>query len=66
MQLLTIKEAEQLTGRKVATWRADIRGGRVTFVRLGRQIRIPLRVIQEMIAKGWHDPVSQNRTRGQR
>ena len=58
-RLLTLREAEQLTGRKVSTWRKDIRLRRVPYVRLGRQIRIPLEAVCELIAAGYRPAVSQ-------
>ncbi len=60
LQLLTIKEAEILTGRKAATWRADIRKRKVASVKLGRQVRIPLEAIRAMIRHGWRGAVSEN------
>ncbi|MEO7863784.1 MAG: hypothetical protein ABIU05_25805, partial [Nitrospirales bacterium] len=47
-RLLTLCEAEQLTGRKVSTWRKDIRLRKVPYVRLGRQIRIPIEAVREL------------------
>ena len=56
-ELLTLAEAELLTKRKVATWRKDIRLRRIPSVRLGRQVLIPREAIEELIARGWRDPV---------
>jgi hypothetical protein len=56
-KLCTLPEAEKRTERKVSTWRKDIRLGKVPYVRIGRQIRIPVEFIDQMIAKGWHEPV---------
>jgi excisionase family DNA binding protein len=52
-RLLTVFEAEAMTGRKAATWRRDIRTRRIAYVRLGRQVRIPLAAIMELIQKGY-------------
>lgn len=52
-KLISLKEAEEMTGRKVSTWRNDLRKGRVAFVRLGRQVRIPIEVIDQLVAKGF-------------
>ena len=60
LQLLTLKEAETLTGRKAATWRADIRKRKVPSVKLGRQVRIPLEAIRDMIQRGWRGAASEN------
>jgi excisionase family DNA binding protein len=51
-QLLTLAEAEAITKRKVSTWRRDIAKRRITYVRIGRSIRIPRSVIEELIASG--------------
>jgi excisionase family DNA binding protein len=56
-QLLTLIEAEARTRRKVSTWRKDIRERRIPYVKLGRQYRIPGEFIDQMIARGWHEPV---------
>ena len=56
-QLLTVFDAERLTGRRVSTWRRDIRLRRIPFVKLGRSVRIPREVIEKMITDGWCEPV---------
>ena len=57
-RLLTLKEAEELTGRKVSTWRRDIFERRIPVVHLGRrQIRIQLSVLQGMVRKGYREAV---------
>ncbi len=56
-ELLTLAEAELLTKRKVATWRKDIRLRRIPSVKLGRQVLIPREAIEDLIARGWRDPV---------
>ena len=43
-QLLSVKEAEKLTGRKAATWRRDILERQIPYVKLGRQVKIPIEV----------------------
>lgn len=58
-RLLTLFEAEQLTGRKVSTWRKDIRLRKVPCVRLGRQIRIPLEAVRELIAAGYRPAITR-------
>ena len=52
-ELLTLKEAESLTKRKISTWRKDIRLQKVACVKLGRQIRIQRSVIDAMVAAGF-------------
>ena len=56
-QLLTVYEAEQLTGRKASTWRRDILTRKITYVKIGRQVRIPRKVIDDLIKAGWREPV---------
>ncbi len=53
MRLLTVYEAEKLTGRKAATWRKDIARRTVPSVRIGRQVRIPLEAIEQIIREGY-------------
>ena len=59
--LLTVYEAEELTGRKAATWRRDILERRIPYVKLGRQVRIPVEVIQGLIEAGYRPCVNQTR-----
>jgi len=56
---VTVFEAEDLTGRKVSTWRRDILQKRVAIVKFGRSVRIPLSEIHRMVADGWVDAVDQ-------
>jgi hypothetical protein len=57
-ELLTLAEAELLTKRKVATWRKDIRLRRIPYVKLGRQVLLPREAIEDLIIRGWREPVS--------
>lgn len=57
-RLITVQEAEAMTGRRACTWRKDIRERRIPSVRIGRQIRIPLEAIQELIARGYQPAVN--------
>ena len=59
-QLLTVQQAERLTGRKASTWRKDILLRRIPYVKIGRQVRIPIEVIQDLIKDGYRPPVSGN------
>lgn len=56
-RLLTLIQCEHRTGRKVSTWRKAIARREVPFVHLGRSVRIPEEYIEELIQKGWRDPV---------
>ena len=55
-QLLTVAEAEIRTKRKASTWRSDILLGKIPYVKIGRSVRIPIEVVDQMIRDGWHDP----------
>ena len=57
-KLLTLGECERMTGRRVSTWRKAITQRQIPVVRLGRSVRVPLEVVEEMIADGWQDPVN--------
>ena len=63
-RLLTVQQCEALTGRKAATWRRDILTRKIPFVKLGRQVRIPIEAIHELIRKGYHEPVTGHGTEG--
>ena len=56
-QLLTLEEAETMTGRRVSTWRRDVLKRRIAYVKLGRQVRIPVEVIQDLIRQGYRPVV---------
>ena len=56
-KLLTVFEAESMTGRKASTWRRDILKRKIRNVKIGRQVRIPIEVINEMIRDGNREPV---------
>jgi hypothetical protein len=56
-KLLTVLEAEALTGRKASTWRKDILHRRIDSVRIGRQVRIPIEVIEQLIASGYRPAI---------
>jgi len=52
-QLLTVFEAETLTGRKASTWRRDILLRKIPCVRIGRQVRIPIEAIEQLVREGY-------------
>lgn len=56
-KLLTVFEAEAMTGRKASTWRRDILKRKIRYVKIGRQVRIPIEVINEIIRDGNREPV---------
>ena len=57
-ELLTLKECEELTKRKVATWRRDVLERKVPYVKLGRSIRIKRQVVLDLIAAGSREAVN--------
>lgn len=61
-RLVTLQEAERLTGRKISTWRRDIFERRVPVVHLGRRsVRIQLSVIEKMIQAGYRPAADARR-----
>jgi excisionase family DNA binding protein len=63
-RLLTVQQAEALTGRKAATWRRDILEKRISYVKLGRSVRIPVEVVDRLIQQGWREAVPMGRQKG--
>jgi hypothetical protein len=59
-RLLTLQEAEQITGRKVATWRKDIFLRKIDVVKIGRSVRIPEEVLEAIIEKGLRKAITVN------
>ncbi len=59
-ELLKVREAAEGLGLSVACLRAWIAARRITFVRLGRAVRIPRRVLTELIER---NTVGAKRTR---
>ena len=58
-KLLSVFEAEAMTGRKASTWRRDIHERRVGHVKLGRLVRIPLSEVQRLVSSGYRPPVER-------
>lgn len=56
-RLLTVKEAAQLLGTTPRFPRRLIEERRITFVKLGRHVRIPESAVREFIAAGVVEPV---------
>jgi excisionase family DNA binding protein len=63
-KLLTVYEAAERLGTSVRFPRRLIAERRITFVRVGRLVRIPERAIDEMIASGTVEPIDRRRRRG--
>jgi len=58
-KLLSVLEAEAMTGRKASTWRRDIHERRVGVVKLGRLVRIPLSEVQRLVSSGYRPPADR-------
>jgi excisionase family DNA binding protein len=58
-RLLTVQQAEALTGRKASTFRKYIHLRRIATVRIGRQVRIPLSAIQALVSQGFTPAVTR-------
>ncbi|MCB0384951.1 MAG: helix-turn-helix domain-containing protein [Bdellovibrionales bacterium] len=56
-KLLTVFDLENLTGRKVSTWRKAIAQRKIPVVRIGRSVRVPYEAVQRLIEEGWRDAV---------
>ena len=56
-RLLTIAEAATRLGLKISTTRRRILERRIAVVRIGRAVRIPIEVVDALIADGWDDPL---------
>lgn len=56
-RFLSVFEAESRTGRKASTWRADILKRRIPYVKIGRSVRIPESVIDDLIRSGYRPAV---------
>jgi excisionase family DNA binding protein len=63
-KLLTVDQAAERLGTSVRFPRRLIAERRITFVRIGRHVRIPERAVDELIAAGTVDPIDRRRRRG--
>lgn len=52
-KLLSVFDAQAMTGRKASTWRRDITERKVASVKIGRLVRIPLSEVQRLIRSGY-------------
>ena len=55
--LLTVAEAARRLGLKECTIRRRILERRIAYVKNGRSVRIPIEVVEDVIARGWREPV---------
>jgi excisionase family DNA binding protein len=63
-KLLTVHQAAERLGTSVRFPRRLIAERRITFVRVGRHVRIPEAAIDAMITTGTVEPVDRRRRRG--
>jgi len=63
-RLLTVDEVAERLGTSVRFPRRLIAERRITFVRIGRHVRIPEAAVVEMIEAGTVDPIDRRRRRG--
>jgi len=54
---LSVFECEKLTGREASTWRRDILERKISYVKLGRQVKIPQSEIDRLIKEGWRPAI---------
>lgn len=58
VRLVSVFEAERISGLRAGTWRKYIAQRRVPYVKIGRAVRIPRSAIEALIKKGWHEPIT--------
>jgi excisionase family DNA binding protein len=63
-KLLTVHQAAERLGTSVRFPRRLIAERRIVFVRVGRHVRIPEGVLDELIASGTVEPIDRRRGRG--
>lgn len=56
-RLLTPEEAATRLGIKLSTVRRRILERRITSVKVGRNVRIPVEAVDELIARGWREEI---------
>lgn len=56
-KLLTAEESADMLGLKVSTVRRKILEKTITFVKIGRSVRIPIEAVEALIVAGWQEPV---------
>ncbi|UOF78516.1 helix-turn-helix domain [Caudoviricetes sp.] len=52
-ELLTVREAAKRLGLRTGTIRRKILERRIDYVKIGRAVRIPSKVIDQIIEEGW-------------
>ena len=58
-EYMSVNEAEVLTGRSRWSWRKDAYSGRVSSVKVGRRLLLPVSEIRRILAEGTRPRVEQ-------
>jgi excisionase family DNA binding protein len=56
-QLLSVVDAANRLGLKESTIRRRILERKLAYVKNGRAVRVPVEVIEQVIADGWREPI---------
>jgi excisionase family DNA binding protein len=59
-QLLSVVDAARRLGLKECTIRRRILERKLAYVKNGRAVRVPIEVVERLIAEGWRDPIDTN------
>jgi excisionase family DNA binding protein len=63
-KLLTVRQAADRLGTSITFPRRLIAERRITFVRVGRHVRIPEAAIEDLIVRGTVEAIDRRRRRG--
>ncbi len=58
-ELISVQSAEIMTGRSRWSWRRDAYEGRISSVKLGAKLLIPVSEIRRVIAEGTRNRIKQ-------
>ena len=59
-QLLTVAQAAERLGLKVATIRRRILERKISYVKLGRAVRIPVEAIENLMSAGYRPAIAEH------
>jgi excisionase family DNA binding protein len=57
-KLLSVESVAEKLDLKASTIRKRILQKRIPYVKIGRSVRIPIEAVNELIAKGWREPIT--------
>ena len=57
-RLLTVQEVAARLGLKPSTIRKKILRREIAYVKCGRAVRVPVEIVEQLIAEGWRDSVA--------